>query len=125
MPDIAAGGREQPFRAEPGGLLVVYFGYTNCPDVCPTTLADLRAALDRIIERGYRDVVRDRYPDAESMFSWWDYRRGDFHQGRGMRIDLVLATAPAAERVEFAVIDRNARKGKQPSDHAPVIVDFA
>lgn len=84
-----------------------------------------RAALDRIIERGYRDVVRDRYPDAESMFSWWDYRRGDFHQGRGMRIDLVLATAPAAERVEFAVIDRNARKGKQPSDHAPVIVDFA
>jgi len=59
------------------------------------------------------------------VYSWWDYRAGDFHQGRGMRIDLVLGTAALAERVEYAVIDRNARKGKSPSDHAPVIVDLA
>jgi exodeoxyribonuclease-3 len=58
------------------------------------------------------------------VFSWWDYRRGDFHEGRGMRIDLVLASAPVVARTEWCVIDRNARKGKQPSDHAPVIVDL-
>ena len=58
------------------------------------------------------------------VFSWWDYRAGDFHQGRGMRIDLVLASAPVAARVAWCVIDRNARKGKQPSDHAPVVVDL-
>ena len=64
------------------------------------------------------------HPDATSVYSWWDYRRGDFHEGRGMRIDLVLATPPVAERVEWCVIDRNARKGKSPSDHAPVVVDL-
>jgi len=83
-----------------------------------------RDALTRLIDRGYDDVVRTRNPTATSMFSWWDYRAGDFHEGRGMRIDLVLATAPVAERVEWCVIDRNARKGKLPSDHAPVIVDL-
>ena len=56
---------------------------------------------------------------------YWDYRAGDFHQHRGMRIDLVLATKPVAERVTWAVVDRNARKGTGPSDHAPVIVDLA
>ena len=61
-----------------------------------------------------------------SVFSWWDYRRGDFHEGRGMRIDLVLASRrPWSPGSSWVVIDRNARKGKQPSDHAPVIVDFA
>ena len=64
-------------------------------------------------------------PMPPSVFSWWDYRRGDFHEGRGMRIDLVLASAPVVERTEWCIIDRNARKGKQPSDHAPVIVDLA
>jgi exodeoxyribonuclease-3 len=59
------------------------------------------------------------------LYSWWDYRAGRFHKHEGMRIDLVLATAPVAERVTFATIDRNARKGQQPSDHAPVIVDLA
>jgi len=58
------------------------------------------------------------------LFSWWDYRGGDFHQGRGMRIDLVMATRSLAERSAIVMIDRNARKGKQPSDHAPVVVDF-
>jgi exodeoxyribonuclease-3 len=84
-----------------------------------------RAIVDRLAETGWQDVLRNCYPDADRVFSWWDYRRGDFHEGRGMRIDLVLATAPVADRVEWCVIDRNARKGQQPSDHAPVIVDLA
>ncbi|TVR27143.1 MAG: SCO family protein [Ilumatobacter sp.] len=45
LPDLSRGGDEFAMRADPGELLVVYFGFTNCPDVCPTTLADLRAAL--------------------------------------------------------------------------------
>jgi exodeoxyribonuclease-3 len=83
-----------------------------------------RDFIARLQDRGWRDVLRGCYPAAERVFSWWDYRRGDFHQGRGMRIDLVLATAPVADRVAWCVIDRNARKGQLPSDHAPVIVDL-
>jgi exodeoxyribonuclease-3 len=82
-----------------------------------------RAALQAIEAWGLTDVFRQRYPDG-SVFSWWDYRAGDFHQGRGMRIDLVLATASVARAVEWVVIDRNARKGSSPSDHAPVVVDL-
>jgi exodeoxyribonuclease-3 len=80
--------------------------------------------VQRLAESGWTDVLRQRYPDTERVYSWWDYRRGDFHEGRGMRIDLVFATQPVASRVAWCVIDRNARKGQQPSDHAPVIVDL-
>ena len=83
-----------------------------------------RAAVAHLREWGMVDVFRRQYPDDDGLFSYWDYRRGDFHEHRGMRIDLVLATEPLAERTRWAVVDRNARKGKQPSDHAPVIVDF-
>ncbi|MBK5289174.1 MAG: exodeoxyribonuclease III [Acidimicrobiia bacterium] len=82
-----------------------------------------RAAVRRLEEWGLVDAFRKVYED-DHLYSYWDYRRGDFHQGRGMRIDLVLASAPVAERVTWALVDRNARKGKQPSDHAPVIVDL-
>jgi exodeoxyribonuclease-3 len=82
-----------------------------------------RAALTAIEDLGLRDVVRDRWP-AERVFSYWDYRAGMFHQDLGMRIDLVLTGPPVAERVKAAWIDRKARKGTGPSDHAPVIVDL-
>jgi exodeoxyribonuclease-3 len=82
-----------------------------------------REALAALQALGLRDVVRDRWP-GERVFSYWDYRAGMFHQDLGMRIDLILAGAPVAERVQAAWIDRQARKGKGPSDHAPVIVDL-
>jgi exodeoxyribonuclease III len=82
-----------------------------------------RAALTELCDWGLVDVVRQCYP-TQQMFSWWDYRAGDFHQGRGMRIDLVLASEPLSARASWCVIDRNARKGQQPSDHAPVVIDF-
>jgi exodeoxyribonuclease-3 len=82
-----------------------------------------RAALAELQAVGLRDVVRDRWP-GERVFSYWDYRAGMFHQDLGMRIDLVLAGTPIAERVQAAWIDRHARKGKGPSDHAPVIADL-
>ncbi|MCW2923305.1 MAG: Exodeoxyribonuclease Xth [Thermoleophilia bacterium] len=72
---------------------------------------------------GLRDVVRERWPE-ERFFSFWDYRAGMFHKDLGMRIDFVLATDPVAERVAAAWVDRQARKGKGPSDHAPVVVDL-
>jgi exodeoxyribonuclease-3 len=73
---------------------------------------------------GLVDLFRTRVT-ADRVYSWWDYRAGDFHQGRGMRIDLVLGSRSLADRTEWCVVDRNARKGKQPSDHAPVVVDVA
>ena len=82
-----------------------------------------RAALTDLMALGLTDVVRDRWPD-ERVFSYWDYRAGMFHRDLGMRIDLVLASAPVAARVAAAWIDREARKGTGPSDHAPVIVDL-
>jgi exodeoxyribonuclease-3 len=76
-----------------------------------------------VAELGLHDVVRDRWP-TERVFSYWDYRAGMFHQDLGMRIDLVLASDPVAGRVRAAWVDRQARKGSGPSDHAPVIVDL-
>jgi exodeoxyribonuclease-3 len=82
-----------------------------------------RAALAELQELGLRDVVRDRWRN-ERVFTYWDYRAGMFHQDLGMRIDLVLASETVAGRVRAAWVDRQARKGSGPSDHAPVIVDL-
>ncbi len=82
-----------------------------------------RAALAELQALGLHDVVRDRWP-GERVFTYWDYRAGMFHQDLGMRIDLILASAPVAERVKAAWVDRQARKGSGPSDHAPVIMDL-
>jgi exodeoxyribonuclease-3 len=82
-----------------------------------------RAALEELLALGLRDVVRDRWP-KERVFTYWDYRAGMFHRDLGMRIDLVLAGGPVADRVQAAWVDRQARKGSGPSDHAPVMVDL-
>jgi exodeoxyribonuclease-3 len=82
-----------------------------------------RAALAELEAVGLHDVVRDHWPDKR-VFTYWDYRAGMFHQDLGMRIDLVLAGDAVADRVQAAWVDRQARKGSGPSDHAPVIVDL-
>jgi len=82
-----------------------------------------REALAKLQAVGLRDIVRDRWP-GKRVFTYWDYRAGMFHQDLGMRIDLVLATAAVADRVRAAWVDRQARKGSGPSDHAPVMVDL-
>jgi exodeoxyribonuclease-3 len=83
-----------------------------------------RTALGALQGTGLTDVVRTRWPDTERVFTYWDYRAGAFHQDLGMRIDLVLAGAAVASRVKAAWVDRQARKGSGPSDHAPVMVDL-
>jgi exodeoxyribonuclease-3 len=93
-----------------------YIGQTHVTPAERTALAELEAL-------GLHDVVRDRWP-GKRVFTYWDYRAGMFHQDLGMRIDLVLAGAPVATRVQAAWVDRKARKGSGPSDHAPVIVDL-
>jgi exodeoxyribonuclease III len=93
-----------------------YIGQTHVTPPEREALAELQAL-------GLRDVVRDRWPN-ERVFSYWDYRAGMFHQDLGMRIDLILASGPVAGRVKAAWVDRQARKGSGPSDHAPVIVDL-
>jgi exodeoxyribonuclease-3 len=82
-----------------------------------------RDRLRALADWGLVDVFRQHH-DADGVYSWWDYRAGDFHQGRGMRIDLLMCSRPVVDRSVWCVIDRNARKGKQPSDHAPVIVEL-
>jgi exodeoxyribonuclease-3 len=82
-----------------------------------------RAALANLQAVGLHDVVRDHWP-TQRVFTYWDYRAGMFHKDLGMRIDLVLASDPVARRVCAAWVDRQARKGSLPSDHAPVIVDL-
>ena len=83
-----------------------------------------RAALATVKDWGLVDTYRLVQP-APGRFSWWDYRAGMFHRNEGMRLDLVLATAPVAQEVVWAEIDREARKGPPiPSDHAPVAVDL-
>jgi exodeoxyribonuclease III len=94
-----------------------YIGQTHVTGPERAALAELQSAF------GLRDVVRDHWPDRR-VFTYWDYRAGMFHQDLGMRIDLILATDPVAGRVKAAWVDRQARKGKGPSDHAPVIMDL-
>ena len=81
-----------------------------------------RGALQELLGLGLTDVPPRALKGRP--FTYWDYRAGMFHQGFGMRIDLVLASAPLAAAVTDAYIDREARKGKSPSDHAPVVVDL-
>jgi exodeoxyribonuclease-3 len=83
-----------------------------------------RAALAVLRDWGLVDTYRALRPEP-GRFSWWDYRAGNFHRNEGMRIDLLYATPPVAERVVWAEIDREARKGPPtPSDHAPVVIDL-
>jgi exodeoxyribonuclease-3 len=91
-------------------------GSTHVTDAERQVLTDLAAD-------GLVDLVRARWP-GEVAYSYWDYRAGMFGKNLGMRIDLLLGTADLRDRLAAAYVDRQARKGKDPSDHAPVIVDL-
>jgi exodeoxyribonuclease-3 len=82
-----------------------------------------RAAIAALRDLGLTDVPA-RAMKGDHPFTYWDYRAGMFHQNKGMRIDHVYASADLASAVTDAVVDREARKGKGPSDHAPVVVDL-
>ncbi len=83
-----------------------------------------RERLERILAGGMVDAYRSLHPD-EVQYTWWDYRAGNFHKGLGLRIDLALVSAGLAGRLVSCGIDRDYRKGKKPSDHAPLLLEIA
>ena len=95
---------------------------TAFADATHVTRAE-RAALAELRDLGLCDVV-PRPGKGSHPFTYWDYRAGMFHKDLGMRIDLVYGNPPFADAVRDAYVDREARKGKSPSDHAPVVVDL-
>lgn len=90
---------------------------------CTHVSAPEREALDHVKAWGLVDTFRLRYPEG-GLYSYWDYRGGDFHKRRGIRIDYVLSSTALAATNVSDLIDRNARKGEKPSDHAPVLSMF-
>ena len=108
------------FNVAPGDLDVhdpaAWRGQIMCSDA-------ERAALATLLDWGLADAFRSKYPDKVA-FTWWDYRQLGFPKNHGLRIDHVFVTRPLLARLLDVEIDRNERKGKQPSDHAPVIATF-
>jgi len=82
-----------------------------------------KKALASITDLGLKDLYRVIHPEGEA-FTWWDYRNVSFPKNHGLRIDFILGTSKAASFVEDIYVDRNERKGAQPSDHAPVVCLF-
>ncbi|MTA10868.1 MAG: exodeoxyribonuclease III, partial [Actinobacteria bacterium] len=93
-----------------------FVGATHVSEAERQVLRDLEAW-------GMSDVFRHHHSD-DKLYSWWDYRAGGFNQNKGMRIDLILATQSVLEKTRWTIVDRQARKGEKPSDHAPVLVDI-
>lgn len=93
-----------------------FVGSTHVTEPERQALADLRGL-------GLADIM-PRALKYDTPYTYWDYRGGSFHKNQGMRIDLVYATLAVTSGVTDAYVDRDARKGTGPSDHAPVVVDF-
>jgi exodeoxyribonuclease III len=121
-------------RHKPGEPLVLGGDWNVAPDNIDVydpavwegqTLFTLRerTALKELCAFGLTDTFRTLHPEVQK-FSWWDYRMLAFPKNKGVRIDHLFVTAPLAERLVAADVDREARKGKQPSDHAPVWAEF-
>lgn len=137
-----------PFRAKLAFLeaMAAWVAATDGPkvvagdvNVCPTDLDvydpaafagathvtdEERSRLQRVLDGGVVDVFRARHPDQVG-YTWWDYRAGNFHKNKGLRIDLVMASPQLAAGDLPVGIDRDLRKGPKPSDHAPLIAQLA
>lgn len=83
-----------------------------------------RAGIDALLDVGLRDVTREHRPEP-GVYTWWNYRPGQFEKDHGLRIDLALCSPPLADRVRAVDIDRSARADPRPSDHAPLTLDVA
>lgn len=83
-----------------------------------------REALRRLLDLGLSDVYR-QFEQPEQTFSWWDYRAAGFRRNAGLRIDLILASDALAGKCTASYIDREPRTWERPSDHTPVVAEFA
>ncbi len=118
-------------RCDPGAPLALCGDFNVAPDARdvhdpaewePSTLfhPEARAGLERVRGWGLRDAFRLHHQDP-GFYSWWDYRMLGFAKNRGLRIDHLFLTETLAKRCRDSWIDREARKGKVPSDHAPAL----
>jgi len=82
-----------------------------------------RAALKSLLDLGLNDVFR-QFEQPEKTYSWWDYRAAGFRRNRGLRIDLILATAALSKNCTTSYVDKEPRAWERPSDHAPVVAEF-
>jgi exodeoxyribonuclease-3 len=122
-------------RARPSEPLVLCGDFNVAPEARdvhdpaawePTVLfhPEARAALEQVRAWGLADTLRLHRQEG-GLYSWWDYRMLAFPKNQGLRIDLILASEPLARLCTAASIDRQERKGPQPSDHAPVVAEFS
>lgn len=84
---------------------------------------EAREAFKKLIAFGLVDSFRALRPES-GLYSWWDYRMLGFPKGNGLRIDHILVTKDVLSMCKAGFIDRDERKGKLPSDHAPVVIDL-
>ncbi len=87
-------------------------------------LPESRGAFRRLANLGLTDAVRVRDPSA-GVYTFWDYQAGAWERNNGIRIDHVMLSPQAADRLEAAGIDKAVRAGEKPSDHVPVWVKIA
>ncbi len=83
-----------------------------------------RKALADLLDLGLTDVFR-KFEQPDKTFSWWDYRAAGFRRNAGLRIDLILGSAAMTEQCTACYVDKEPRAWERPSDHAPVIAEFA
>lgn len=88
-------------------------------------LPEEREWLERLQNWGLVDTFRAANPDCEDRYSWFDYRSRGFDENRGLRIDVLMASKPLAERCIATGIDYDIRSMEKPSDHAPVWSEFS
>ncbi|WP_258240489.1 MULTISPECIES: exodeoxyribonuclease III [Pseudidiomarina] len=87
-------------------------------------LPEEREWLNTLLDWGLVDTYRLQHQDVTDQFSWFDYRSRGFDDNRGLRIDLILATASLADKLVSSGIDYDLRGIEKPSDHAPIWSDF-
>jgi exodeoxyribonuclease-3 len=83
-----------------------------------------RKALETLLGLGFTDLFR-LFPQPERSYSWWDYRAASFRRNLGLRLDLILATARLRRACTACTIDKTPRGWQRPSDHTPVMAEFA
>jgi exodeoxyribonuclease-3 len=82
-----------------------------------------RAGIEALVALGLRDVTREHHPDP-GIYTWWNYRPGQFEKDHGLRLDLALCSEAVADQIETVWIDRVTRGAERPSDHAPLVIDL-
>ncbi len=83
-----------------------------------------RAALRRLVYQGWTDAIRARHPEPERLYTFWDYQAGAWARDAGFRIDHLLLSPQAADRLHGAGVDKAVRGREKASDHAPVWIEL-